>query len=125
MNYDNIATSAFTVTARATDVYNAAQDWIANDAPVLEQRIKRTALRTAVALLPLAIIAINFAQDQLEQAPVYRIRLRLFSVRARLTIARKIAAILEAPATGKAIALWANRGSVAKRAMDSIFCLEV
>ena len=32
MNYDTITATTFTATARATDAYTAAQDWIANQA---------------------------------------------------------------------------------------------
>ena len=59
MNYDTITTATFTATARITDAYNAAQDWIANEAPVIERRIRRTALRAAVNLLQLIILALT------------------------------------------------------------------
>jgi hypothetical protein len=124
MNYDTITTTAFTATARATDAYTAAQDWITNEAPVIEQRIKRTALRAAINLLLVALVVINFLHDQLEQAPVYQIKVRLYSVRARLFVVRKVATVLQSPAAGKVIELWTNRSAVTRKALDFVFCLD-
>ena len=125
MNYDNATASLFTATARATDAYNAAQDWIANEAPVIEQRLKRTALKAAVTLLPLVLIVIGFVRIQLEQAPVYRIRLRLFVVRRKLQAVRFAAsAVVFASATGaKVRALKVPAKAIAIRTMDAVFCL--
>ncbi|MGB3788984.1 MAG: hypothetical protein WA949_13315 [Phormidesmis sp.] len=124
MNYDTITASAFTATARATDAYNAAQDWIANEAPVIEQRIRRTALRAAVNLLPLIILAIDFLRDQLDRVPEYQIKVRLYSVRARLFVAHKVAAVVQSPVAATALKVWTNRSAVTRKALDAVFCLD-
>ncbi|MGB3788898.1 MAG: hypothetical protein WA949_12875 [Phormidesmis sp.] len=124
MNYDTITASAFTAIARITDAYNAAQDWIANEAPVVEQRIRRTALRAAVNLLPLIILAIDFLRDQLDRVPEYQIKVRLYSVRARLFVARKVAAVVQSPVAATALKVWTNRSAVTRKALDAVFCLD-
>ncbi|MGB3788649.1 MAG: hypothetical protein WA949_11610 [Phormidesmis sp.] len=124
MNYDTIIDSAFTATARATDAHTAVQDWIANEAPVVEQRIRRTALRAAITLLQVTLIAINWLSDQLGQVPEHQIKVRLYSVRARLFVARKVAAVVQSPVAATAIALWTNRSAVTRKALDAVFCLD-
>ena len=65
MNY-NIA---FILSARVERAYTAAQTFIANECPVLEQRLKKAALTTAVNVLQFALIAIDWVSDEFEKAP--------------------------------------------------------
>ena len=60
----------------STDTYNAAQDWIENEAPVIEQQLKRRALIAAIA-------AIEWLSIQLDKAPEYAICLKLAVIRAK------------------------------------------
>ena len=56
------------------------QRWIANEAPVIEERIQRTTLQSAVTFLKSIVIAIEFAQSHLARSPEYRIRLQLAKI---------------------------------------------
>ena len=77
MNYSAI----FSIAARAAETHDSIQRWIANEAPVIEERIKRAALQSAVTFLEFIVIAIEFAQSHLARSPEYRIRLQLAKIR--------------------------------------------
>ena len=83
MNYDTATAVLFTATVCITDAYNAAQDWIANEAPVIEQQLKRRALIAAIAAIEFAIAAIEWLSIQLDKAPEYAICLKLVVIRAK------------------------------------------
>ena len=102
------------------DAYTAAQDWIANEAPVIEQRIKAAALKIFIAICEFAIAAIDWLQDDgLKYAVKLRGRAAKVSAKASEFAAHhgidtKFAAFLAAsrkPATYTAIA-------------DRLFCLK-
>ena len=55
MNYS----AAFTIAARSAEVHDAVQRYIRHECPVLEQRLKRRALITVIALLEFAIVCFD------------------------------------------------------------------
>ena len=73
MNYN----TAFVIAARTAEVHDTVQRWIRNEAPVIEERIKRTALHAAIALLEFIVIVIEFAQSHIERSPEYRLQYQL------------------------------------------------
>ena len=77
MNYSAI----FSIAARCSETHDSIQRWIANESPVIEQRIKRTALHAAIAFLKFTIACFDWAQSQIERSPEYRLRLQLAQVR--------------------------------------------
>jgi len=119
--YSPIAIDAYYVAAPIIrDAYNAAQNWIANEAPVIEQRIKVTALKIFIAICEFAIAAIDWLQtDGLKYVVKLRGRTAKGSAKASEFVVRhgidtKFAAFLVAarkPATYTAIA-------------DRMFCLK-
>ena len=105
MNY----TTIFSVAARSAEVHDAIQRYIRHECPVIEQRIKRRALITAIALLEFILIAIDWAQGHLERMPEYRLQFQIAKIRvyrffvrlairletARLAFAPKVTAALD------------------------------
>ena len=77
MNYSK----AFYVAARCSETHDSIQRWIANEAPVIEQRLKRRVLTAAIAFLEFTIACFDWAQSQIERSPEYRLRLQLAQVR--------------------------------------------
>ena len=119
--YSPLAIDAYYVAAPVIrDAYSAAQDWIANEAPVIEQRIKVAALKAFVAICQFAIAAIDWLQnDGVKYALVTRSAVAKASAKASEFVVRhgidtKFAAFLVAArklATYTAIA-------------DRLFCLK-
>ena len=119
--YSPVAIDAYYVAAPIVrDGYNAAQDWIADEAPVIEQRIKVAALKAFIAICEFAIAAIDWIQtDGLEYAVELRGRTASTSAKVSEFVAyhgidTKFAAFLVAarkPSTYTAIA-------------DRVFCLK-
>ena len=130
MNFNAI----FAPTAAIVRAYNATQGWIANEAPVIEQKIHNSFwLKTGYAATA-ALWLIDKAIAELDKADEYEIRLRLYIVKAkRSAIRRAISAYsfvtyngLDTKTKRFAVAAhkaWANRGSIARATMDRIFCL--
>lgn len=83
------------ITARTEQAYTAAQDWIANECSVLEQRFKTAALSVAVN-------SKHFAVCQLIKAAQLNQHYQL---------------------TAKASKLWTRKGAIAQSAMDKVFTL--
>jgi len=78
MNYNTI----FSIAARSAEVHDTVQRWIRNEAPVIEERIKRTALHAAIAFLEFIVAVIDWAQGHIERSPEYRLRFQLAKIRA-------------------------------------------
>ena len=98
MNYS----AAFTTAAHSAKVHDAVQRYIRHECPVLEQRIKRTALQSAIALLEFAIASFDWAKGQIERSPEYRLRFQLAKIRTyrffvRLAIRIESARVQYAP----------------------------
>ena len=119
--YSPVAIDFYYVAApTARDAYNAAQDWIADEAPVIEERIKVAALKAFIAICEFAIACIDWLQsDGVKYALVTRAAVAKGSAKASEFVVRhgidtKFAAFLAAsrkPATYTAIA-------------DRLFCLK-
>ena len=84
MNYSAI----FSIAARAAETHDSIQRWIANEAPVIEERIKRTALHAAIACLEFTIACFDWAQSQIERSPEYRLRFQLAKIRSYRAVVR-------------------------------------
>ncbi len=121
MNYSPISTIA----ARA---HTAAQNWIANDAPIVEQRLKRAALTAAISILEFAIACIDWLAEQIEKAPEQRLRAQLAWVKSKQWAVRqciKAARFDERyQVSGTARKVWAAKGAIARSAMDKVFALD-
>ncbi|MGI8933046.1 MAG: hypothetical protein ACR2FS_03130 [Phormidesmis sp.] len=124
MNYSPI----FTIAARTERALTAAQHWIANDAPVLEQRLKRGALTAAVSILEFAIACLDWLAEQIEKAPEYQLRAQLAWVKSKQWAVRqgiKAARFDERYSiSGTARKVWAAKGAIARSAMDKVFALD-
>jgi len=110
MNYNII----FSIAARSAEAHDSIQRWIRNEAPVIEERIKRTALHAAIAFLEFIVAVIDWAQGHLERMPEYRLQFQLAKVRTyrffvRLAIRIETARVQYAPKLTAAI--------------DTVFCL--
>lgn len=133
--YSPVAIDAYYVAAPIIrDGYNAAQLWIKEQAPVVEQAIKRAALKSLIAILQLALIAFDWLQTQIEQAPLYALKLQLTGIKAKLFIVRqgiKISSFvsyngLDSKAqklAASAKSAWIRKGAIARTALDKVFCL--
>lgn len=117
MNYSPI----FTIAARTEDACSAVQHWIANDAPIVEQRIKVLSLKVFIAVCEFAIATIDRRDE-------YKLQFRLAVIRAkRFKVRQEIKFWSFVSYNGldtKASALWANKGAIAVRVADRIFCLD-
>lgn len=120
MNYAPI----FTFAARLENGYNAAQDWIANDAPVLEKRLKQSALKTVIAVLEFALMAVDYIQSA---APIWVVRSQLAKVNAHRWLVQQAIKVCRfnerRQITATASALWNRKGQLATAVMDRVFCL--
>lgn len=130
MNYSPI----FTITARIERAHSAAQDWIANDAPILEARIKRTALKAFITICEMLLLAIDRVQTELDKSEEYAIQLRLAGINAKRFIIRRRIAFhsfisnhgLDTKAkqlAARSKALWVRRSAIARQIGDKLFCL--
>ena len=124
MNYSPI----FTLATRTERAYNAAQDFIADDCPVLEQRVKRAALNTVVNVLEFTLIIIDWTQAELEKVPEHQLRLQLAYVKAKRFFVRRaitIARFDDRYQLSKQVSkVWARKGAIAQSALDKVFCLD-
>ena len=64
------------------DAYNAAQGWIANEAPVIEQRIKVAALEIFIAIC-------EFAIDTIDKRDEYKLQYRIAIIKAKRSKVRQ------------------------------------
>lgn len=123
MNYSPI----FTAAARTERAHSAARAWIANDAPVLEQRLKQRALAAAVNILELAIGLIDFAADHLERVPEYRLQIQIAWLNTKRLVIRqciKAARFDERyQVSAKAAGIWNRKGQIVTALFDRAFCL--
>ena len=126
--YSPIAIDAYYVAAPIVrDAYNAAQGWIANEAPVIEQRIKVTALKIFIAICEFAIDAIDRRDEYKLQYRIAIINAKRSKVRQEIkfwsfvsyngfdTKAEQFAA--------RSKALWVRKGAIACQVADKVFCL--
>lgn len=133
--YSPVAIDAYYVAAPVVrDAYNAAQTWIKEQAPVVEQDIKRAALKSFIAILQFILTAIEWAQNEIEQAPLYGLKLKLAVVKAKRTLVRQEIKLwsfvtyngLDSKAeslAASAKSVWIRKGAIAKSALDNLFCL--
>ena len=119
--------TAHVIAARTETAYNAAQSFIANDCPVLEQRLKRAALTAAVITLEFTIACIDWLSGQVERAPEYRLHAQLAYVKSKQGVVRvaiKAARFDERYQVTATIATaWNRKGSITMAAFDRLFSL--
>lgn len=117
----------FTLAARTETAYTAAQSWIANDAPALEQRLKRGALTAAVNLLQTSLIVIDWASEQADKLPEYQLRAQLrYTLAKRFVVRQGIAAARfneRYQITAAVAKFWNRKGAIATAAIDKAFSL--
>ena len=117
----------FTIAARTEDAYTAAQDWIRNDAPIAERRLKQSAIAAAINILEFALTVIDWASEQADKRHEYQLRLQLRYVLAkRFAVRQGIAAVRfneRYQITAAVAKFWNRKGAIAQSAMDKIFCL--
>lgn len=113
--------------ARTEAAYNAAQAFIANECPVLEQRLKTAALTTAINVLMFALIVIDWLSAQLDQADEYRLIIALAYINSKRFAVRQLikAAQLNQryQLTATAAKFWTRKGAIAQSALDKVFAL--
>lgn len=123
MNY----TALFTIAARTEQAYTAAQSFIADECPILEQRLKKAALTTAIDALTIALTIIDWVTDEFEKAPEYALKIRIAQIEAKRFGVRQLIKIAQfdnrykLTATGRK--LWERKASLATSALDRIFSL--
>ena len=83
------ATQIFKISARIEQAYTAIQNWIRNDAPVLEQRLKKAALAIAEMLLEFSLVIINWASEQIEKRDEYALLTVLTYVKTKRFVVRQ------------------------------------
>lgn len=123
MNYSHL----FKLAARTETAYSAAQSFIANECPVLEQYLKRGTLTAAVTVLEFTLIVIDWLSTQLDKVSEYALRVQLRYVLAKRWFVRQgitAARFNERHGiTAKASKVWVARGEIATSAMDRAFSL--
>ena len=131
MNYNTIA---FAPTAAIVRAYDRAQDWIANEAPVIERKIHDYFWLGVAYAATMALWLIDQALIELDKIDEHKIRLRLYTVKVKRSVVRYAISVYSfisyhgidiktkrfATAARKA---WANRVTIARTAMDKVFCL--
>jgi len=84
------ATQIFKITAQIETVIEAgyviSQDFIKNDCPVIEKRLKKAALAIAEMLLEFSLVIINWASEQIEKRDEYAVKTKRFVVRQAIEI---------------------------------------
>jgi len=111
MNYN----TAFVIAARTAEVHDTVQRWIRNEAPVIEERIKRTALHAAIAFLEFIVAVIDWAQGHIERSPEYRLQFQIAKIRVYRYCIR------QAIKVEKARLQYAPKVT---RTLDKVFCLD-
>jgi hypothetical protein len=87
-------TTVINISARIEQAYTTIQNWIRNDAPVLEQRLKKAALLTAEMLLEFSLVIINWASAQLDKADEYRLIIALAYINSKRFAVRQAIEII-------------------------------
>ena len=120
MNYSPI----FTIAARTESAYNVLQDWIANDAPVIERRLQRLAWLTVLHICTVLLYVIDYLSDRL---PVAIIHVKLYRIRTAKRLVRLAVALVKLNQrygfTSKVASAWHSKGAIAQSALDKVFCL--
>lgn len=113
--------------ARTESAYTAAQAFIANECPVLEQRLKTAALTTAINALEFALIVIDWASAQLDKTDEYRLIIALAYINSKRFAVRQLIAVARFnqhyQLTAKAAKFWTRKGEIAQSALDKVFAL--
>ena len=110
------------------------QDWIANEAPVIEKKIHDCFWLGVAYAATVALWLIDKAAAELDKADEHELRLRLYIVKAKRSVVRyaisaysfisyqgidtkiqRLAAVV--------LKVWGNRGTIARTALDRVFCL--
>ncbi|PZO58061.1 MAG: hypothetical protein DCF15_05865 [Phormidesmis priestleyi] len=116
-----------TLAARIERAYNAAQAFIANECPVLEQRLKTAALTTAINALTFALTVIDWASAQLEKTDEYRLIASLAYINSKRFAVRQLIAVARFnqcyQLTANTRKLWTRKGAIAQSALDKVFAL--
>ena len=130
MNYNTI----FAPTAAISRAYNQAQDWIANEAPVIEKKIHDRFWLAVAYTATVALWLIDKAIAELDKIDEHEIRIRIYTINAKRSVIRHAINFysflayngIDTKAKRFAVLVlkvWGNRGAIARTAMDRIFCL--
>ncbi len=115
------------IAARAETAYSAAQDFIANQCPILEQRLKTVVLTTAINALTIALTVTDWASAQLDQADEYRLIIALAYINSKRFAVRQLIAVARFnqrfEITATAAKFWTRKGEIAQSALDKVFAL--
>ena len=147
------ATQIFKITAQIETVIEAgyviSQDFIKNDCPVIEKRLKKAALAIAEMLLEFSLVIINWASEQIEKRDEYAVKTKRFVVRQAIEIVSfyqycQIILSLSLDTahrfvgckstqfeqfnqryqlTATAAKVWNRKGAIATAALDKVFAL--
>ena len=124
MNYN----TAFVAAARIETAYNAAQDWIVSEAPIIEQRIKSAALIAAIATLKTTVLIFDWLIEQAAKLPEYRLQTQIAWVNFKrywVQQAIKLAQLNERyQVSSRAADVWERRGAIARSVGDKVFQLD-
>ena len=130
MNYNTV----FAPTAAIARAYDRAQDWIANEAPVIEKKIHDYFWLGVAYTATIALWLIDKAIAELDKADEHKIRLRIYTVKAKRSFIRHTIAFysfisyngidtkIQRLAT-VVLKVWRDRATIARSAMDRVFCL--
>ena len=123
MNYSAL----FTITARTEAAYTTAQSFLANECPVLEQRLKTAALTASINVLQLGLAAINWVIDEFEKTPEYVLKVRIAQIETKRFVIRQLIKVAQLDEryqlTATARKLWTRKGAIAVTTLDKIFAL--
>lgn len=123
MNY----TAIFSLSVRTERAYATAQDWIANDAPVLEQRFKKAALNAAINVFQFALVVIDWVSAQLDRADEYRLIVALACINSKRFGIQQLIKVVQLDEryqlSSTARKIWTRKGVIATSALDKVFCL--
>ena len=117
----------FTIAARTERAYSTAQDFIANQCPVLEQRLKTSALTAAINSLQFVLFVIDWVTAQLDKADEYRLIVALAYINSKRFAVRQLIAVARFnqryQLTATARKIWTRKGAIAQSTLDKIFAL--
>lgn len=114
----------FALAARTERAYSAAQTFIANECPLLEQRLKTAALTAAINSLQFALTLIDWA---IERSPETVLKIRIAQIEAKRFAVCQLIKIVQLDnryqLTATARKLWNRKGAIAVSTLDRIFAL--
>ena len=123
MNYSAI----FTLSARAEQAYTAAQTFISDECPLLEERLKTTALTAAINVFEFALLVIDWVTDESEKAPEYALKFRITQIETKRFVIRQLIKIVQLDGhcqiSATARKAWTCKGAIAQSTLDKVFCL--